>query len=433
MTPYQRKPFSVIATLLLFLMNAFCISSQGGTTETMEFDLGSGKRAILGAPVVVCASQPGETRWGYHQFAVISEYPGGGILLRHHAAEDAVSAYGAPLPTYLSRDQGKTWQSFNEEGLPANGITCPLLDGHFICVPMAKALDAAAEKIAMPEPVGTTFSYCNWRSFRVNLCPEPVQRFMKYYEAARWDPKIREWKQDQMIYDTKDALVWSPGNDPKSTLLSRTCFERPPLRVGNELLFADYRSNFIQEDGTIPIKWGVTCMVSQDNGKSWMRRATIALDREGKDALTEPMLAKNVKGELACVMRRTDQEQKSMCITYSSDQGRTWEKPANLDKLGKFGVFPALITLDCGVMVLCYGRPGIHLSFSTDGAGRNWSDPFCMLPGDPAAVWKCTDGYTCMLPIDANRLLIAYTDFEYKDAEGLQRKAILVRTLTIQD
>ncbi|MBN1899751.1 hypothetical protein JW926_00330 [Candidatus Sumerlaeota bacterium] len=53
-----------------------------------------------------------------------------------------------------------------------------------------------------------------------------------------------------MIYDTKNALVWSPGNDPKSTLFSRTCFERPPLRMGNELLFADYRSNFIQEDGT---------------------------------------------------------------------------------------------------------------------------------------------------------------------------------------
>lgn len=173
-------------------------------------------------------------------------------------------------------------------------------------------------------------------------------------------------------------------------------------------------------------------MVSQDNGKSWKRRATIAWDKEGTDSLTEPMLAENVKDELVCVIRRAHHGQKSMLITYSADKGMTWEKPVALDKLGNFGVYPALVKLECGVMVLSYGRPGVHLSFSADGGGRKWSEPLTVIEGDPKAVLKHTDGYTFLLPAGRDKLLLAYTDFEHRDAEGKQRKAILVRELTIE-
>jgi hypothetical protein len=427
-----RRQFSCIAALFISCVAVVTIRARGGTTETMDIDLGGQVRARLGVPVVVCTSEVGEKRWGRHQFVAISEYPGGRILLRHHAAEDAVKAYGTPSPTYVSSDHGQTWQSFSPDGLPPSGMAYPMLDGHFLCMPMARPLDAKAEKLTLPAPVGSLFSYNHWSCYRVDQCPEQVQMYMKEYEAVRWEPGAKQWKPELVTYDTSGALVWSPGTSSTAALLSRTCFERPPLRTGNELVFADYRSNFIQDDGTIPIKWGVTCMVSTDNGRTWQRRSTIALDREGKDALTEPMLAENVNGELVCVMRRADQDQKPMCITYSKDRGRTWEKPVSMDKLGSFGVFPALVTLDCGVMVLCYGRPGIYLTFSVDGTGRNWSDPFCMLAGDPTAVLKHTDGYTCMLPIGANRLLLAYSDFDHKDANGQQRKAILVRTITIE-
>lgn len=418
--------------LFISLVTTLSVCAKDGTTETVEFDLGGGVRAHLGVPVVVCTSEVGEKRWGYHQFVAISEYPGGRILLRHSNAEDSVKAYGTPAPTYISSDQGRSWQPFKAKGLPLTGMTYSLLDGHFLCLPPAKALDTAAARLTMPKPVGTSFSYSDWKCFRVDQCPEPVQQYMKNYEAARWAPKIGRWEQDPVTYDTKDALVWSPGTTSESCLLSRTFFERPPLRLGRELLFADYRSNFVQEDGAVPSKWGVTCMVSQDNGRTWKRRSTIALDREGKDALTEPMLAENVDGELVCVIRRADHEQKPMCITFSRDRGKTWEKPVSLDNLGNFGVYPAILRLDCGVMVLSYGRPGIYIAFSRDGTGRNWSTPFCMLQGKPKAIWQNTDAYTTMLPLGKNKLLLAYTDFEHRDGNGQQRKAIVVRTLTIE-
>lgn len=419
------------AAFLFIMAVAFGAGAQGSTTQPLDWDLGGGLRAHLDAPVVVCTSEVGEKRWGRHQFAAISEYPGGRILLRHHAAEDAVKAYGTAQPTYISSDQGKTWQPFKDEGLPPSQMTYPLLDGHFQLIPMAKPFDATAAGLALPQPVATSRSYNEWSCYRVDQCPTPVQQFMKDYQAVRWTPQSSHWQQEQVTYDIKDALVWSPDPKSKTRLLSRTCFEHPPLRLGRELLFADYRSNFIQPDGSIPKKWAITCMVSQDNGKSWQRRSTIALDRQASDSLTEPMLAQNTKGELVCVIRRADHEQKPMCITYSADRGKTWEELTSLEKLGNFGVFPGLQSLECGVMVMSYGRPGIYLSFSTDGTGRNWSAPFCMLAGDAKAILKHTDAYTSMLSVGPNKLLLAYTDFQYIDPQGQQRKAVLVRTLTI--
>jgi hypothetical protein len=415
-----------VAVVAISFLSGF--SSHGGTTKTMEFEIGNGMRARLGVPVVVCTSDVGERRWGHHQFVSISEYPGNRILLRHHAAEDAVKAYGTPNPTYISSDAGKTWESFSEEGLPPSGLTCPASDGHFICLPMAKPLDTKAANLTMPQPVASA----GWRSFRVDECPEPVQRFMREYEGARWDPQVGRWQPEQVLFDTSGALVRCPGKDGEPCLLSRTAFERAPLRVGKELILADYRLNYVQEDGAVPGNWGITCMVSQDNGKTWNRRATIALDKQGTDNLTEPMLAENVNGELVCVIRRSHAGAKSMMITYSGDKGKTWEKPVTLDQLGKFGVFPALVQLECGVMVLSYGRPGVHLAFSPDGTGRDWSKPFTLIEGDAKAALKHTDGYTTLLPLGKNKLLMAYTDFEHHDPEGQQRKAIVVRELTIE-
>ena len=114
----------------------------------MEYDLGNGIYACLDKPVVVSTSKVGEKRWGFHQFVSISEYPGDEILLRYHVGEDAVKAYGTPSPTFITTDKGKNWELIAPDSLLTSGLTYPLLNGHFICLPMAKAInlkDAIAE------------------------------------------------------------------------------------------------------------------------------------------------------------------------------------------------------------------------------------------------------------------------------------------------
>ncbi len=391
----------------------------------MQYDIGKRLSVSLDEPVVVALSKVGLKTWGHHQFAFISEYPDGRILFRYHDGDDAVTARGKPSPTYISSDKGKTWKSFAVDGLPSSGMTYPLFDGHYICLPKAIPFNLTKAKLVLPKPAGRFFSY-HWRLLsHFEKCPLPVQRFFENMECSRWYPESKTWRNDTILYDKKNALIYTQENDPGSDLVPITDFERPPLRVGKELLFADYRTSYLTDDGSVPKQFNVTCMVSKDNGRSWKRRSTIAFDPLGKDALTEPMLAENVNGELVCVIRRSDQKQKSMMITFSKNSGKTWEKPVALDNLGKIGVMPCLALLDCGVMVLSYGRPGIWLSFSLDGTGRTWTKPFCMLKED-------TDSYTTMLPLSPNELLMSYSHFAHKDEQGKQRKAVLVRKLTIE-
>lgn len=427
----MREQRTYYMFVLLLLVIAAAARGADNTSETLQWN-SSGVHVRLDPAVVVATSPPGEKRWGRFQFVSISEYPGGRILLRHHDAADAVKAYGTPSPTYISADSGKTWEAFNDEGLPPSGLTCRLLDGNFLCMPMAKPLEVNAASLKLPAPIGESFSYGRWTSYLVEQCPEPVVDFFRNYDAVRWEPGAAPWRPEKVTYETSGAIMRAPHTTTGTRLLSRTSFERPPLAIGRELLFADYRTNFVQDDGFVPQTWGISCMVSQDNGKSWHRRSTIALDRQTSDNLTEPVLAQNSNGELVCVIRRADHRQKSMLITYSNDQGRTWDKPRATDELGDFGVFPSLSLLDCGVMVMAYGRPGVLLSLSTDGTGRTWSAPYTLLRGDANAILKHTDGYTSMLPMGKNKLLFAYTDFDHRDAEGNQRKAILVRTLTVE-
>ena len=415
--------------VFIILLCAGCVPTKA--TKTLKYEPGKAVQVVLDKPVVVSTSQVNEKRWGYHQFVSISPYPGDKILLRFHVGADAVKAYGTASPAFISADKGKSWQPCTDESLPSSGMTYPLLNGHFICLGMAKPLNVKEAHLTLPPPAGKCFSYAWYLFYHLKECPPQVQRFFENMAAARWTPDSKQWQNDTLHYDSRKALIWTLAEGESSNLVPRTAFERPPLAFDKELLYADYRTNYLDADDSVPPHLCVTCMVSQDNGRNWQRRSLIALDRKGKDALTEPMLAQNVNGELVCVIRRTDQEQKSMLITFSKDKGETWETPRPLDQLGAFGVMPCLVSLESGIMALSYGRPGIWLSFSLSGTGREWTDPICLLEDDAKQPQSKTDGYTTLLAIGPNQLLLAYTDFNHKDAQGNQRKAVLVRKLTI--
>jgi hypothetical protein len=113
-----------------------------------------------------------------------------------------------------------------------------------------------------------------------------------------------------------------------------------------------------------------------------------------------------------------------MAITFSEDLGRSW---GPLVSLNHPGVFPTLTMLDNGVLVLAYGRPGVHLMFSLDGTGHTWTAPITLRVGDPEKWLTKSCGYTSIVHVGPNSFLVAYSDFEHRDENGVMRKAILVR------
>jgi hypothetical protein len=385
----------------------------------------------LGPPVVVAVSRPGETRWGFHQFPALSRLLDGRILCTFSRQRDAVASYGGGAPTCASSDGGATWTRAKSEGLrliAPHVFVSEVFDGEFLCVPPTPAFDAKAKKVTLPKPVGTFRAYITNNLYRLSDFPERVRDHFARLPAFRWTPKTKEWRKTAVDYDTRGMLLWARAQGPERFLLPRTWFERRLLKVGKELMYADYRANYLLDGGGVPKHRCTVLMVSVDNGRSFRRRATVAHDPKGNDLMGEPRLSLNARGELVCVLRRTDHHQKPMAITYSKNGGRTWAPPR---KLFDFGVFPSLTLLDCGVLALAFGRPGVHLSFSVNGGGRTWTDPITLRKGDPTKLTAGTCGYTSILNLDGNSFLVAYSDFEHKGKDGRQRKAILVRKVTV--
>ncbi|MCK5737780.1 hypothetical protein KAH55_01310 [bacterium] len=384
-------------------------------------------------PVVVAMAPIDEKRWGFYQFVTLSPYFDGTILLRFHAAEDDVTAYGKATLNYLSTDDGKTWAPYSEPDLPANGCIARLDNGEFLCIPSSAPFDYKAAGLEMPRPVGEFFAYMKNQYFLLADCPGEVQQFVTNIPAFRRSADSKSWEKTTVVYDPENAMAWTRAEGETTHLVPRTQLESAPLKIGSELIYADYRQNYLDPEGLAPKSRTVSCMVSHDNAHSFQYRATIAADPTGEFLCGEPILAQNINEDLVCAIRRTHHNQKSMIVTFSKDQGSTWVNEIDLkDTLGDYGVKPGLLMLDCGVMALSYGRPGVHLTFSLDGVGDTWTPPITLRQGTHEHRQEHTDGYTSLLPIGPDSFLLAYSDFKHEDKDGNIRKSINVCQVTVK-
>lgn len=407
------------------------------TADEERIDLSAEWSAVLEDPVPVALSKPNEKRWGFFQFPAFSPLPDGRILLCFSMQPDSVAAYGNRTAKYVSTDGGRTWNVFDDTGLiytaPHMSVS-PVLNGEYLCVPASEPLDIKKARVSMPSPAGTCRAYTENLLYDMNTFSPAVQEYFMKLPACRWLPKRKRWVKTAVIYDTRNGLTWKRGEGHRNSgYLPRTWFERPLLRMGDELFYADYRRVFRLKDGSIPPNWASSCMVSNDNGKTFVRRSTIAVDSTGEYMMAEPMLASDVNGNLVCIIRRTARQVVPMMITRSDDRGRTWKE---LKPLHDRGVFPSIMLLDCGVMALTYGRPGVYISFSLDGTGRTWTDPVPLkhepLKGQGGKnLLSKTCGYTSILSLGPNEFLVSYSDFEWKGPGNKKHKAILSRKIRL--
>ncbi|MDA0990183.1 MAG: sialidase family protein [Verrucomicrobia bacterium] len=96
-----------------------------------------------------------------------------------------------------------------------------------------------------------------------------------------------------------------------------------------------------------------------------------------------------------------------------------------------FGVFPALVRLANGALLLAFGRPGVWVSTSFDG-GRTWDDPVPVIEGDAGNNAAHTCGYTNLLPVSDDAALLVYADFQHVGPDGLPCKSVEVRRITVR-
>ena len=376
----------------------------------------------LGDPVVVAVSEPGETRWGFHQFPELSRLPTRELLLTFNVCPDVDADYGRPGPAFVSSDEGETWEPYDGDETMATVSHSPISevrDGEFLCVPLP--MSVPVKDFALPPPVCEYVCYFPRKLYRYDQCPRELREYYSHLDATRWSPKTGTWQRERIAYDPADALIRQNG-----PTMVRPSFQYPLTQSRGELFMGNYVSCYVGRDGSIPGTHSVYCMASGDNGRTFERRGTIAADPEGQYPMSETAIAETSSGELVAAIRSTAAGQKPLWISRSSDAGWTWSAP---ERLFDFGVKPTLLRLENGVLVLSFGRPGVYLSFSLDGTAQSWTEPTPIIAGDHESIAAHSCGYTALLELASDEFLLAYSDFQHLDGEGRSCRAIVARRM----
>jgi len=157
-------------------------------------------------------------------------------------------------------------------------------------------------------------------------------------------------------------------------------------------------------------KYRTVVLFSRDGGKTWGDHVLVAYDKmlgrgipdnhkmigksipetRGGRAMIVPAitsegfreadLVEAPNGDLICVMRSGGRNPAPgvnlfptpLYCSRSTDKGRTWTPPA---QIADRGTCPSVVTLQNGIIVCTYGRPGNWLIFSDDN-GQSWKGAF---------------------------------------------------------
>jgi hypothetical protein len=149
------------------------------------------------------------------------------------------------------------------------------------------------------------------------------------------------------------------------------------------------------------------------DGVRWKIRSVIAGEKcalPGGEGPCESALCRLKDGRLLCVFRLDSGVPYGHC--FSSDEGRTWTKPAAIKEA--FSVQPSLAVMGRGLVALSGGRPGLFLWLNPDGAALTWRR-FDVLanhnlhrPEESIKTAGNTSSYTEIVALDEARLLYIY-------------------------
>ena len=162
---------------------------------------------------------------------------------------------------------------------------------------------------------------------------------------------------------------------------------------------------------------------SKDNGKYWHKRGVIADGSTapwGSEGPGESTIECLPDGTLICISRTGypldmspytlphKRPTESMLLSRSTDGGETWVHT----RMMQTGVYPRLLRMSNGVLVLGFGRPGNNLIFSTDN-GATWGNELALTKADVR-----TSGYVDIAEVAPGKLFVVFDMFD-SDQNGI--------------
>lgn len=388
-------------------------------------------RLIFSEPVIIDRGPTyEEAGWGPYQFPHLYRLDDGRILYAFADSGDTIDAYGAERKCFVSADNGKTWESVRERdfmhkwGMPLdNGDRISFIEQNSIPI---------TERMQFPEPAAQrgAISYYRREKFDESICS-------RTWILHRVNSEHPEGVDEQV------TLNW-----PNMTIHAGNGIVVPPQPWGELRMAPDgslwmptYARGLDPENGGFSPYYNNYTFRSVDHGKTWdmmhfmnycpnTREFAHAFRCEG---FNENDIGFAPDGTYFRMVRTNGTEpilNGPMYVVRSHDQGKTWSKP---EKFDDFGVWPQICTLDCGVTLLSYGRPGLRIRATADPACLQWEEPVDIVQrSQDQSVWETGCSYSAWLKLDDHTAALAYSNFQIKDEQGIARKTMLYCTVTVE-
>ncbi|MBQ7868628.1 MAG: exo-alpha-sialidase [Clostridia bacterium] len=377
---------------------------------------------------VLVDSAPRRVRqWGPYQFPSLCKKDGK-YYYHFNDAADHYSAYGQPGWVYRTDAACLGWEwcddrdAYNE----ARALTLP--NGDRVC--RYSIQSALTKDLVLPPSVGEfTINGRHYTCYRSDELPLDIGGFSLLRKKAGES----EWKLEHVPMHENGGIRGAfDGFLPAMQARANKFWLGPDGKP--YLLCYNFK---LREDGTPDDRDWVYLMRSDDNAHSFQEIGAIPYqpdlsvdpdaysdDRRG---FLEPDMCFLDEKRILCVIRTTHRCLGPMYICRSSDGGATWTKP---EYLHNHGVYPHLLRLECGAVVLSYGRPGVDVMVSWD-EGETWSKPVCIVPQKNPKPTADTCGYTQLIAVDRNTCMLAFSDFNYDPGDGYPRKAMFSQLIRL--
>jgi len=421
------------------------------------------KRLVFSAPI-----NDATKKWGVYCIPRLWKEPTEELVIRLNGEVDSADPEtrgAAPSLLFVSEDNGESWNlepdgvtKYNPEVLQGNGRPyLRMADGNWIAIGNKKGCTQLTVK-----PV-KEFMFPNEGSFFGAFPAASIPDECMGMDVLEYDEKGRFIKSQPLYLDFPDREIitetkaWDGGDG----------FKDIPIYVKPMHWSNPYISSHIQlSDGTV---CGIVCgqnpdvadrfcgavylVASDDGGVNWKMRGVVAMGEDevpygyGGDGF-ENSLAVTDDGKLVCAMRMdvsvSPEGNSEFCETYvaiSEDFGYTWSKPF---PVAEASVTPQLVALEGNVLVLFYGRPGVHFKVSEDG-GRTWSEDYRIIGknytearalGIPDAKSKYgdMDSYSNVFveKLSGDSVLVCFNDMKYDEGDGAFHRAAFVQKITVK-
>lgn len=421
-----------------------------------------------------------EVAWGPHQFPNLHLNDDGKVVISFHTQKDQWDELtDSAIAWYSTNDNGETWQKESDSIKNNCGVLLPngdrllsytrepaIINLDEVEMPVrpingSPALgfhEKSTSKDTMPFPCGY-FHACDHRRYSTYLIDDlPDGLFDHLYEwpfvrtkAGECEGKLEwtkvHWDNMGMIFE------WFPNSKKAVGLLPQLLGK---IKVGpdNRLYAITYWNGINPKNGGYSPYYNSFLLVSDDFGYNWHLQAHIPFIPDNNDyefaflagGFCEPDIEFADDGSIIMLIRtnsfeKGDASWSPSYITRSTDGGKNWSKPVRYDD---FGVLPRMCKLGSTIVAI-YGRPGIYVRATNDETGLSWDEKVeIMTPGNrshlmnnPAETpnfhqWVGSCCNCDILALDDTHAMIAYSDFYHLCDDGIRRKAIKTRIITLE-